>query len=64
MQHGGAAETPAARGASPPALDWGAGHYESTAAQILPAARTVVQLGRGYRASAGRRLQGNRAPVP
>jgi ubiquinone/menaquinone biosynthesis C-methylase UbiE len=43
MQHGGAAETPAAGGASPPALDWGAGHYESTAEQILPAARAVVE---------------------
>ena len=43
MQHGGAAETPAARGASPSVLDWGAGHYESTAAQIIQAARTVVE---------------------
>jgi ubiquinone/menaquinone biosynthesis C-methylase UbiE len=42
MQHGGAAETPAAGGARPPALDWGAGHYESTAEQIRPAARAVV----------------------
>jgi SAM-dependent methyltransferase len=51
MQHGGA-ETPAARGASPQAPDWGAGHYESTAAQILPAARTVVEaaaIGTGER---------------
>jgi ubiquinone/menaquinone biosynthesis C-methylase UbiE len=42
MQQGGAAETPAPGGARPPALDWGAGHYESTAEQILPAARAVV----------------------
>ena len=52
MQHGGAAETPAAGGASPPALDWGVGHYESTAEQILPAARAVVEaaaIGTGER---------------
>lgn len=52
MQDGGAAETPAAGGASPPVLDWGAGHYESTAAQILPAARAVVEaaaIGTGER---------------
>ena len=41
MQHGGAAETPAAGGQSAgPGL--GVGHYESTAEQIPPAARAVV----------------------
>jgi SAM-dependent methyltransferase len=33
---------PVPPGASAPALDWGAGGYESVAAQLLPAARAVV----------------------
>jgi SAM-dependent methyltransferase len=28
---------------TPPAPDWGVGHYEHTAAQLLPAARLVVE---------------------
>jgi SAM-dependent methyltransferase len=34
---------PAPPGASAPALDWGAGSYESLAGQLLPAARAVVE---------------------
>jgi len=43
MRHGGEAGTRAAGGPGAPAADWGAGHYESTAEQLLPAARAVVQ---------------------
>ena len=34
---------PVPPGANAPALDWGAGGYESVAAQLLPAARAVVE---------------------
>jgi cyclopropane fatty-acyl-phospholipid synthase-like methyltransferase len=30
-------------GAAPGSLDWGIGHYETTAAQLEPAARVVVE---------------------
>ena len=30
-------------GQPPAAIDWGAGHYETTAAQLAPAAAVVVQ---------------------
>src|SRR6266487_4056257 len=43
MRHGGEAGTRAAGRPGAPAADWGAGHYESTAEQLLPAARAVVQ---------------------
>jgi SAM-dependent methyltransferase len=39
----GQASPPAPAGAHAPALDWGGGSYESLAAELLPAARVVVE---------------------
>jgi SAM-dependent methyltransferase len=44
----GQARPPVSAGANAPALDWGVGSYESLAAQLLPAARVVVE-GAGLR---------------
>ena len=43
MKLEGQAGPPVLAGANAPALDWGAGSYESLAAQLLPAARIVVE---------------------
>jgi len=43
MRHGGETGMQAAGRPGARAADWGVGHYESTAEQLLPAARAVVQ---------------------